>query len=147
MSSFIPVNEPLLAGKEKQYLNECIDSGWISSEGPFVQKFEENFALAVGRVRASQRLLTIGQFCEPPAVWAFQVIPVNQNIAFPKLVRYVYFSSLLPFAVRRDFGRSASSVERTVSLSNRRVSFCRTLGRTLISRPKPVSTNNSFSRL
>lgn len=49
MSSFIPVNEPLLAGKEKQYLNECIDSGWISSEGPFVQKFEENFALAVGR--------------------------------------------------------------------------------------------------
>jgi len=48
MSSFIPVNEPLLAGKEKQYLNECIDSGWISSEGPFVQKFEENFALAVG---------------------------------------------------------------------------------------------------
>jgi perosamine synthetase len=49
MSSFIPVNEPLLAGKEKQYLNECIDSGWISSEGHFVQKFEEKFALAVGR--------------------------------------------------------------------------------------------------
>lgn len=49
MSSFIPVNEPLLAGKEKQYLNECIDSGWISSEGPFVQKFEENFARAVER--------------------------------------------------------------------------------------------------
>ncbi len=32
------------------------------------------------RVRASQTLLTISQFCEPLAVWAFQVIPVNQNI-------------------------------------------------------------------
>lgn len=40
----IPVNEPLLNGNEKKYLNECIDSGWISSEGPFIKKFEENFS-------------------------------------------------------------------------------------------------------
>ena len=33
---FIPVNQPLLDGNEKKYLLECIDSGWISSEGPFV---------------------------------------------------------------------------------------------------------------
>ncbi len=45
----IPVNEPLLDGNEKKYLNECIDSGWISSEGPFVRKFEEKLAAAVGR--------------------------------------------------------------------------------------------------
>lgn len=45
----IPVNEPLLDGNEKKYLNECIDSGWISSEGPFVRKFEEKFASRVGR--------------------------------------------------------------------------------------------------
>ncbi|MBF0231895.1 MAG: DegT/DnrJ/EryC1/StrS family aminotransferase [Desulfamplus sp.] len=40
MKNFIPVNEPLLDGNEKQYLTECIDSGWISSEGPFVEQFE-----------------------------------------------------------------------------------------------------------
>jgi perosamine synthetase len=40
----IPVNEPLLDGNEKLYLNKCIDSGWISSEGPFVQEFEQKFA-------------------------------------------------------------------------------------------------------
>lgn len=45
----IPVNEPLLNGNEKKYLNECIDTGWISSEGPFVKKFEEQFAATVGR--------------------------------------------------------------------------------------------------
>jgi len=49
MHPFIPVNEPSLDGNEKKYLNECIDTGWISSEGPFVYKFEEQFAARVCR--------------------------------------------------------------------------------------------------
>lgn len=46
---FIAVNEPLLDGNEKAYLTECIDTGWISSEGPFVQRFEQAFSNRVGR--------------------------------------------------------------------------------------------------
>lgn len=46
---FIPVNEPLLNGNEKKYLCECIDTGWISSEGPFVKKFEQEMSQMVGR--------------------------------------------------------------------------------------------------
>lgn len=49
MDSFIPINEPLLNGNEKKYLCECIDSGWISSEGPFVKRFEKEMADYVGR--------------------------------------------------------------------------------------------------
>jgi len=45
----IPVNQPLLDGNERAYLNECIDSGWISSEGPFVERFENAFARAIDR--------------------------------------------------------------------------------------------------
>lgn len=45
----IPVNEPLLNGNEKRYVCECIETGWISSEGPFVQQFETQFAARVGR--------------------------------------------------------------------------------------------------
>lgn len=45
----IPVNEPLLNGNEKKYLAQCIDSGWISSEGPFVERFEGDMAARVGR--------------------------------------------------------------------------------------------------
>jgi perosamine synthetase len=45
----IPVNEPLLDGNEKKYLQECIDTGWISSEGPFVSRFETEFAARAGR--------------------------------------------------------------------------------------------------
>ena len=49
MNKFIPVNTPLLSGNEKKYLNQCIDSGWISSGGPFVQKFEKSVAEVVGK--------------------------------------------------------------------------------------------------
>ncbi len=48
----IPVNQPLLDGNEKKYLLECIETGWISSEGPFVAQFEEKFAARVGRRHA-----------------------------------------------------------------------------------------------
>ena len=49
MNGPIPVNEPLLGAAEKRYLAECVDSGWISSEGPFVRQFEEALAAYVGR--------------------------------------------------------------------------------------------------
>ena len=49
MNNFIPVNEPLLDGNEKKYLLECINTGWISSEGPFVKQFEEQFSKRVER--------------------------------------------------------------------------------------------------
>jgi perosamine synthetase len=45
----IPVSAPLLDGNEGKYLAECIGTGWISSEGPFVTRFEEQFAARAGR--------------------------------------------------------------------------------------------------
>ncbi len=44
----IPINKFSLTGNEAKYLKECIETGWISSEGPFVRKFEERFASFVG---------------------------------------------------------------------------------------------------
>ena len=45
----IPVNEPLLTGNEAKYLVECVETGWISSEGPFVRKLEEGMAAISGQ--------------------------------------------------------------------------------------------------
>lgn len=45
----VPVNEPLLNGNEKKYLDECIDTGWISSEGPFITRLEEGMCRLTGR--------------------------------------------------------------------------------------------------
>lgn len=46
---FVPVNQPVLDGHEKEYLIRCIDTGWISSEGPAVQEFEQKLAARLGR--------------------------------------------------------------------------------------------------
>ena len=45
---FIPLHEPLFIGNEKKYLNECIDSTFVSSIGKFVGQFEEKIADYVG---------------------------------------------------------------------------------------------------
>jgi Predicted pyridoxal phosphate-dependent enzyme apparently involved in regulation of cell wall biogenesis len=50
--AFLPVNEPVLDGNEQRYLAECIETGWISSEGPFVERFERGMAARVGRKHA-----------------------------------------------------------------------------------------------
>lgn len=44
MNNFIPVFSPDLNGNEKLYLNQCIDSGWLGSNGPFVKKLEQEFS-------------------------------------------------------------------------------------------------------
>jgi perosamine synthetase len=44
----IPVYQPSLSGNEKKYVNECLDTGWISGKGKFVGEFEEKFADYVG---------------------------------------------------------------------------------------------------
>ena len=40
-NDFIPLHPPIFKGNEKKYLNETIDSTFVSSVGPFVGKFEE----------------------------------------------------------------------------------------------------------
>ena len=46
--SFIPLHEPRFLGNEKKYLNECIDSTFVSSVGEFVDRFEEEIAKYTG---------------------------------------------------------------------------------------------------
>jgi len=46
--SFIPLHEPRFSGNEKKYLNECIDSTFVSSVGKFVDRFEEDISKYTG---------------------------------------------------------------------------------------------------
>jgi perosamine synthetase len=41
---YIPVSAPTLAGNEKQYVLDCIESNWISSRGQYIERFERSFA-------------------------------------------------------------------------------------------------------
>lgn len=47
-NDFIPLHEPRFHGNEKAYLNQCIDSTFVSSVGQFVERFEKEFAAYVG---------------------------------------------------------------------------------------------------
>lgn len=47
-SKFYPVSMPLLAGRELEYVTDAMQSGWISSLGPYVTRFEKDFAAFCG---------------------------------------------------------------------------------------------------
>lgn len=48
----ISLHEPLFAGNEWLYLKECLDTGWVSSVGKFVDLFEDKLARFTGVKRA-----------------------------------------------------------------------------------------------
>jgi perosamine synthetase len=47
-SSFIPLIEPEIRGNEWRYVKECLDTGWVSSVGAYVERFEKDLARRVG---------------------------------------------------------------------------------------------------
>lgn len=49
---FVPLAVPVFIGNEKKYLNECIDTTFVSSVGKFVDRFEEETAKYTGAKRA-----------------------------------------------------------------------------------------------
>lgn len=49
----IPVYQPFLGGREKEYVNQCLDSTWISSRGEFISRFESEFARYIGAEHAT----------------------------------------------------------------------------------------------
>lgn len=49
----IPVYKPYLTGREKEYVNQCLDSTWISSKGEFIGRFEGRFAAYIGAEHAT----------------------------------------------------------------------------------------------
>jgi len=50
--SFIPLSVPEIRGNEWKYVRECLDTGWVSSVGPFVNRFEKDVADYVGAKHA-----------------------------------------------------------------------------------------------
>ena len=49
-NKFIPVNIPKISNQEKINVKKCLTSGWISSEGEYVKKFEKDFSISLSNV-------------------------------------------------------------------------------------------------
>jgi len=52
MDKFIPLSVPNLKGNEKVYMDEAIESEWVSTAGPFITRFEQSVADYVGAPEA-----------------------------------------------------------------------------------------------
>ena len=44
----VPVNEPVITAASKKYVADAMESGWVSSGGPYIEKFERAFADYIG---------------------------------------------------------------------------------------------------
>ncbi len=75
---FVPVNTPLLNGNEAEYLAECVRTGWISSEGPFIKRFESAMATIAGRRHGVA--VTNGSVALDIAVHALNLSPGDEVI-------------------------------------------------------------------
>ncbi|QMV41704.1 LegC family aminotransferase [Cohnella cholangitidis] len=50
--SFVGLHEPVFQGREKEYVLDCIETGWVSSVGQYVDRFEQMLAEYTGSARA-----------------------------------------------------------------------------------------------
>ncbi|MBU0766677.1 DegT/DnrJ/EryC1/StrS family aminotransferase [Patescibacteria group bacterium] len=78
MSDFVPVNEPVVPASAKKYVNDALDTGWISSAGAYIGKFEEAFANTIGVKHAI--LTTSGTTALHLALEALEVGPDDEVI-------------------------------------------------------------------
>ena len=48
VADYVPLSTPAIGGNEWTYVKECLDTSWVSTVGPFVDRFEKEFAAYLG---------------------------------------------------------------------------------------------------
>lgn len=140
MTAFIPVNEPSLDGNEKKYLLECIETGWISSEGPFVKEFEDKFAARVGRKHAIA--VTNGTAAIDAAVEALGIGPGDEVIlpsfTIISCILQIIRSGATPVLVDNDpdtWNMNVSQIEEKISSRTKAIMVVHIYGLTVDMNP------------
>lgn len=111
--AFIPVNTPRLDGNEAEYLAECVRTGWISSEGPFIKRFEQAMAEVAGRRHGIA--VTNGSVALDIAVHALALEPGDEVIiptfTIISCAAAVVRAGLVPVAVDCDIATWNMTIE------------------------------------
>ncbi|MCL4367003.1 DegT/DnrJ/EryC1/StrS family aminotransferase [Patescibacteria group bacterium] len=120
LKKFIPVSEPDLSGNERKYLAECVKSGWVSSQGPFVSKLEKMFSAYLGAkytaavssgtagLHLSMLTLGIGPGDEV-------IVPTLTFIATVNAVRYVGASPVFIDSDTETWNMDVSKLEQLIN--------------------------------
>jgi len=122
----IPVYQPDLGGNEKRYVNECLDTGWISSRGRFVGEFETRFAERVGIGHAASvcngtvalhlALLALGL-----GVGDEIIVPTLTYIASVNAIAYTGAKPVFVDSNRASWQMDPADVERHITASTRAI--------------------------
>lgn len=78
----VSLHEPLFNGNEKAYVGSCIDDGWVSSVGAFVDRFERDLASACG---ARHAVAVVNGTCALHAVLTASGIRHGDEVLLPSL--------------------------------------------------------------
>lgn len=129
----IPVNTPRLDGSEAVYLAECVKSGWISSEGPFVERFEHLMADITTRQHAIA--VANGTLALELAVAALNIEPQSEVIVpsftIISCAAAVVRRGCVPVFVDVDpetWNMDPAAVERAISSRTRAIMVVHTYG-------------------
>lgn len=130
----IPIAGTRLDGNELAYVTECLESGWISSQGPFIGRFEAAFAEAVGVRHAVA--CSSGTAALHLALAAFGVgpgdeviIPTSTMVAVANAVTYTGATPVLLDADRATWNMDVGGLEAAVTPRTRGIVAVHTYGR------------------
>ena len=117
---FIPVAHPVLTGNERKYVEECLDTAWISSGGRFLQQFESEFArflglphaLACCNGTAALHLALMGMGVGPDDEI---ICPTLTYVATANAVRYCGARPVFADAEPRTLNLDPEKIEETIT--------------------------------
>jgi perosamine synthetase len=121
-----PVYSPILKGNEKKYVNDCLDSTWISSKGKYIGLFEQEFARFVNIRHASS--VSNGTTALHLALLAIDIKPGDEIIAptitfvaTANAIKYVGGKPVFVDALRSDWQMNPKEIERKITSKTRAV--------------------------
>lgn len=122
----IPVYQPSLSGKEKEYVMDCLDSTWISSKGKYIKKFEEQFAAKIdvkhattvsnGTVAIHLALLALGIGAEDEVI-----VPTLTYIASVNAISYTGAKPVFVDSLRNTWQIDPEDVRKKITSKTRAI--------------------------
>ena len=116
----ISIANPVFNGNEKKYLNECIDTGWISANGRFVEEFEKTFAELCGckyAVACSNGTVTLHLILVAMGIGPGDevIMPDLTYIATANSVRYVGATPIFVDSEIETFNIDVTKIEEKIT--------------------------------
>jgi perosamine synthetase len=122
----IPIYQPSLSGREKEYVMDCIDSNWISSKGAYVEKFEEKFAdktqvkyaasVSNGTVALHVALLALGIGAGDEVI-----VPTLTYVASVNAISYTGARPIFADSLRDTWQIDPSEIEKKITVNTKAI--------------------------